>query len=88
MPPPPRYKKRSGIACRYYRDSDCVPRPYPALPFAFCNLEGGMHDHMTLHAYSNPLPSHSAVGAVGAVGVCYNKAKTGDCPGPVPSLLC
>ena len=25
----------------------------------FCYLEGGMHDHMTLHALSNPLPSRS-----------------------------
>ena len=44
-----------------------------------------MHEYMTLHAHSNPLPSHSrprdAKISVGAVGECYDKAKHGNCPG-------
>ena len=36
-----------------------MPELYPALGFAFCQWEGGMHDHMTLHAHFYPLVSHS-----------------------------
>ena len=47
---------------------------------------------MTLHAHSNPLPPTATpampLSAVGAVGVCYNKAKTGNCPGAAPSFHC
>ena len=47
-----------------------------------------MHEYMTLHAQSNPLPSHShtkhAKSAVWSVGHCVYKATTGDCTGAGP----
>ena len=47
-----------------------------------------MHDHMTLHAHSNPLPSHSRPSDASERSGGYDKAKTGDCPGAAPSLQC
>ena len=51
-----------------------------------------MHDHMTLHANSAPYQAVAALAtclsAVGAVGVCYDKAKTNDCLGAAPSFQC
>ena len=47
-----------------------------------------MHEHMTLHAHSNPLPTHSrpahTTKTVGTVGDCFDKATTGDCPDAAP----
>ena len=51
-----------------------------------------MHDHMTLHAQSNPLPSHSrpseASECSGGCRCLFDKAKTCDCPDAAPSLHC
>ena len=56
----------------------------------FVHLEGGMHEYVTLHAHSNQATAAPAtpLSAMGAVGVCYNKAKTGDCPRAAPPFQC
>ena len=50
-----------------------------------------MQNQMTLHAGSNPLATAAQatpLSAVRAVGVCYDKAKTGECPGAAPFFQC
>ena len=41
-----------------------------------------------LTPYQATIAPATLLSAVGAVGVCYHKAKTGDCCGTAPFLKC